>query len=263
MPVLDVDGLLHFGANWEAYAVDASTGETVWRKLATVRGISYFGPGHASALVFGERVFHRRVFNGVPQSAIQSFDRRTGKDLIVGGLEQADFPGQRQASIVPWNGKLLTVSNGLVCFAPDDLNRALFWSQGGGAATPAVQDDIAYVSYHRIIRAHDLKDQGRVIWETPHEGARYQFSGGVDWVDVRRENRLPAGNFSAPLVAGDAMVVCDTGGHLRCLATADGAERWRITLGDAILCAPIISGNSLYIGDYSGKLHAFSWADGA
>ena len=213
----------------------------------------------ATPVIIGDRVYHSRPYNGSPQSLLQSFDKKNGRARILGAHDYANFPGQRQASPLIWDGKILAISNGLLAFDPTDLDHALFAARGhNGAATPAVRNDIAYVSYHREICAHDLKNNGAVLWRASHEGARYQFSGGVDWPDVYRDKRLPAGNYSAPLVNDDKLLTADSGGHLRCLRTADGTEQWRLTLKDAMICAPTLSGNTIFVGDLGGTLYALT-----
>lgn len=61
------------------------------------------------------------------------------------------------------------------------------------------------------------------------------------------------------LITGGAVLAGDSGGHCRCLALADGTERWRLSVDQPILTAPTVSGNTLYFGDYIGRLYAFSW----
>jgi len=258
-PTLDGDGLLHLGANWEMYGLDAATGETVWRTLACPRGVSYFCPGHAKPLVIGDRVYHHRTFNGREQPLLQSVDKRNGTDLRCCAPEITNFPGQRQASPVLVDGKLVTAGYGLLVFDPADITQPTLYERTSSAsAAPAVRDGVAYISAHDAVRAHRLSD-GMVLWETPQEGALLQFSGGVDWVRVDVEKRLPRGAYSAPLVSGDRLLVCDCGGHCRCLSTKDGSELWRISVGSPILSAPVVSGNTLYLGTYDGTLYAFAW----
>ena len=257
-PTLDGD-TLHFGANWEMYGLDAATGETRWRNLVCARGTSYFGPGHAKPVIVGERVYHQRTYGGPQNPLLQSVDKHHGHALRTCAPEITNFPGQRQASPVYHDGRLVVAGNGLLVFDPDDIDRPRVHEGAAPAsATPAIKDGSAYVSYHDAVRAHRL-DDGTVRWETPHEGARFQFCGGVSALRVMRERRPPAGAFSAPLVSGDRLLVCDGAGHCRCLSTADGTELWRISVGSPILSAPTLSGNTLYIGAYDGTLYAFAW----
>lgn len=257
-PTLD-EGLLHLGANWEMYALDAATGETVWRKLSTPVGVSYFAPGHASPLVVNETVYHQRTFNaGGRQSLMQSVNKRTGDNLEWGSPQYQNFPGQRHSSPVLHDGKIVTVGGGLLVFEPGNLQEALiFTQQGSGCSMPAIEGSTVYVSYHHALVAHDLNDGGRQLWSAPHEPALMQFSGAPYYGVLRGQ---PArGNFSSPLVSGDKVLVCDTAGHCRCLSAAEGRELWRISVGSPILCAPVVSGNTLTFGDYAGRLYAFAW----
>ena len=257
-PTLD-DGILHLGANWEMYGLDAETGETLWRNLACDHGVSYFCPGHAKPLVVGERVYHHRTYGSSENPLLQSVARHNGTDRWACTPEVTNFPGQRQASPLFYDGQLVAAANGLLVFDPSDIERPVIWNeQSSASATPAIRDGVAYVSYHDAVRAHRLKD-GEVLWETPQEGALLQFSGHVDKVKVDSEKRLPGGVYSAPLVSGDRLLACDGGGHCRCLSTDDGSELWRVVVGSPILSAPTVSGNTLYFGAYDGTLYAFAW----
>jgi len=258
-PVLD-DGLVHCGANWEMYAVDAEQGETVWRAVATPNGFTYMGPGNASPLVAGNRVYHRRTFNAVDEgcSQIQSVDKRTGKDLQIVRTRPHMHPMHRHASPVLHEGRIYAVANGLLVVDPAQPGEALHWfKHEAGSATPALWGGRAFVSYHDEIVAYDLNDGGRVLWSVPHEPARCHFSGntGSKW----GLGEQPLGAFSAPLAAGDRLLVCDTGGNVRCLEAESGEERWRLTLDAPILAAPILSGNGLFVGDYEGRLYGLAF----
>jgi len=262
-PTLDERGLLHFGANWEVYALDHVTGRWNWRRLACDRGLSYFCPGHASPLVVGNRVFHQRAYNALQQdrqSILQVFTADRGALQEISHPRYANFPGQRQSSPIWWQGHIVTVGEGLVVFDPDDLQQARIHAEhASGSTTAAIQDGRAYVSYHDGIVAYDLKAEGRELWRTPHEPARLHFNGGVGWWEVCEGGRMPAGNFSSPLISRGKLIVCDTGGHCRCLDANDGGELWRLQTPAPILTAPTVSGQTLFFGDYDGRLYAFAW----
>ncbi len=261
-PVLDGE-TLHLGANWQVYALHAPTGKLVWRKLASDRACSYFCPGHASPLILGERVYHQRTFNASHQdhqSILQAFDKADGGNLEIAHARYTNFPGQRQSSPVRWQDLLLTVGTGLLAFSPDNLQEARFFAENeSGSTTPAVAADKAFVSYHQNIVCHDPNAEGKVLWSVPHEPARLHFAGGIGWWEVGKDGKMPAGNYSAPLIAGEKLLVCDTGGHCRCLNAENGAELWRVSVGAPILTAPSVSGNTLFFGDYDGNLYAFAW----
>ncbi|MFP4029350.1 MAG: PQQ-binding-like beta-propeller repeat protein [Candidatus Brocadiia bacterium] len=122
-PFLDREGILHFGANWEGYAVEAETGETVWRKLLAPMGsISYFSPGNSGPIVLGDRVFHQRNFNGGPagfSSLVQAVDRKTGYNLEHSEAE--NFPGNRHSSLLVWEDSIVALGTKLYVYDPSDL----------------------------------------------------------------------------------------------------------------------------------------------
>jgi outer membrane protein assembly factor BamB len=255
-PVLH-DGLLHTGANWEMYALRAATGELVWRKLACRSGVSYFSPGHASPLVIGDRVFHQRPYNGQPMThQVQSVLAADG-----GGLQLSDpacgvWPTKRHSSPLNWNGKLLTTGHGLTVFDPADLSKPLLHISGPEcSATAAVSGATAVVSFHERIEALDL-GAGRASWSVEHMPSCYHFGQASGNHSTVRPSR---GNYSAPLIAGDTVLVCDTAGHARAFATANGAGRWDLAVGGPIVASPIVSGNTLVLCTYDGAVLAYTW----
>jgi outer membrane protein assembly factor BamB len=254
--VRDAD-LLHFGANWECYAVDLN-GRLRWRSLCFTNGLSYFSGGHAAPLVIGDRVLHARPYNGEPQfHQLQSFSKATGDDRQLSDLEAPGWPTKRHASPVRYGNNALATINGIALFDPADISKVIWHlAQPEISATPAVGGDVAFASYHPEIRAHDLRDGGRVLWSKPQEHGLYHF-GHAHSVTTRKG--LSRGSFAAPLVAGDDLLVADTGGNLRCLRAGDGREVWRVSVPNPMIAAPTVSGRTCFCADYEGNVYAFGW----
>lgn len=264
------EGLVHVGANWEAYALDASSGECRWRVVATPNGFPYMGPGNAAALVVGDRVFHQRTFNSPLEgrAEVQSVDASTGRGLQVVVADEQMHPMFRHASPILHRGRLCAAGSGLLVIDPDRPDGYERWFNeppmiglpgqryAAGSTTPAAADGVVYVSYHREVVAYQLDGADEPIWRTPHEPGLLHCSGGFR---SRFGTEPPYGSYAAPLVGGDKLIVCDTGGRVRCLGLDDGRERWRIELGRPIWAAPAASGNALWVADYFGRLHAFAW----
>lgn len=255
-PVLHT-GLLHTGANWEMYALRAATGELVWRKLACRSGASYFSPGHASSLVIGDRVSHQRPYNGQPMThQVQSVLAASGNDLRLSDPASGGWPTKRHSSPLHWNGKLLITGNGLTLFDPTDLSKPLLHIPGPEcSATAAVAGATAVVSFHGQIQAFDL-DAGRASWSVAHLPSCCHFGPASGIASLERPSR---GNYSAPLIAGDTVLVCDTAGHARAFALADGAPRWDLAVGAPMVASPIVSGNMLVLCTYDGAVLAYTW----
>lgn len=253
------DGLVHCGANWEMYAVDAELGRTVWRKVATRDGFCYMGPGNASPLVVGDRVFHQRPFNATArgQSEMQSLIAATGDDLqvVTGAVKM--HPRFRQASPVESDSLVIGAANGLFAVDPANPGEALWHVPDREcSATPAAANGRALISNHHEIVAHDLNAAGRVLWRVAHEASRLHFGGEQLSKTGAAE---PRGSISAPLVVGDTVIVCDTGGRVRGLDVTTGEEHWRFTLPEPILTAPVVSGNAMFVAGYFGTIHALNW----
>jgi outer membrane protein assembly factor BamB len=256
------DGIVHCGANWEMYAVDSATGNTIWRKIATPDGFTYMGPGNASPLIVGSRVYHQRPFNATTrgQGLIQSVRARDGGDLRISREAPIMHPMYRQASPVRWDDKVVAVGQGVLAIQGDQLAAPILElpHDSPSSATPAVSaSGMAFVAYHREIVAYDLAYLGNVRWRVPQEPALMHFSG--NYQSKWGTGQTPLGAFSALLLAGDTLVVCDCGGHVRGLCAVDGRELWRIKLGVPILGAPVASGNALFVADYEGTVYAFAW----
>lgn len=263
-PTLDAEtGTLHVGANWEMYALDAATGKRRWRSVATRNGFPYMGPGAASPIVVGHRVFHQRTFNASQenQGHLQSVLKDTGKELQLVPPQPRMHPMQRHASPVVSNGRVYFVTAGLFAVDPDRPDRAAWVAEHSpGSATPCVADDVAFVSYHDEVVAYGLSEKGATAhWAVPQEPAKYHFCDGREgkW---GYESSL--GALSSPLLAGGRegkVLLADLGGRLRCLDAVTGREDWRLTLPEPVLSAPILSGNTLWVCDYFGTVYALTW----
>ena len=262
-PVL-ADGRVHCGANWEMYAVDAGAGSTLWRKIATSNGFTYMGPGNASPLALGGRIYHQRTFNAVEEGRglLQSVDAATGLDLRIAREHPAMHPLYRHASPMRWGEKVLAAGEGVIVVDPAAPD-ALEWivpHLAPASATPAMRGDVVVVSYHDEVAAYHLGRMAnikRALWRTSQEPARFHFSG--NYASKWGLGEQPQGTYSAPLLAGHRVIACGGGGHVRCLGLARGEEHWRLQVDAPILGAPLLSGNVLYVGDYDGVIHAFTW----
>jgi outer membrane protein assembly factor BamB len=112
------------------------------------------------------------------------------------------------------------------------------WSVGLGGLIefPAVVDDgVAYIGNgHATIRAISMRF-GRVLWrhDTPHGKMA-----------------------SSPAVVGQELVYHSMGGDVYVLDRANGAERWRFSVGSPIESSPIVRDGVDYFGAWNGWLYA-------
>jgi outer membrane protein assembly factor BamB len=228
-------------------------------------------PGNASPLVVGHRLFDQRTFNSPLEgrAEVQSVDRLTGRDLRRVTADAEMHPMFRHASPILYKGCVLAAGSGLLVIDPAEPDAYQDWFHlsprigmpgqryAASSTTPAAADGVAYVSYHREIVAHDLAaPAGEPRWRIDHEPGLLHTSGSFR---SRYGTEPPFGAYASPLIGRDKLIVCDTGGRVRCLARDDGRELWRLNLGQPVWAAPIASGNTLWVADYFGGLHALAW----
>jgi outer membrane protein assembly factor BamB len=132
---------------------------------------------------------------------------------------------------------ILTAADG-----PTPPLKRLWRAQLGGAVGPLAiaEGRVVAAALTRGLVCLDLAD-GRELWR----------------VETGRDP-LPA----APLIAGDAIVLGDEGGLVRCWALADGALRWQRKLEGKVLGRAARSGATVLVGSYDHRLHALALADG-
>ncbi len=111
---------------------------------------------------------------------------------------------------------------------------------GPAISSPAVVDDVAYVSAgnHHVLAV--AADTGNVVWEA---ATKYP---------VR----------SSPAVAGGLVFVNDEGGGLTAYDTGTGTVRWTADAGAASESMPLVLDGILYIGTQAGDLLALDAATG-
>lgn len=265
------EGLLHLGANWEMFALEAGTGRLRWRRLATRSGISYFSPGHSSPVVVGERVVHARPYNGNPVTKaiatssterdqehvlLQTVNAATGRDLQISSSATFTFPAFKMGCPIVHRGHLYMLGYGLFEFALDDLiapTRTAKMHPGG--ATPAAHGNRIYVPTHHKLFALDL-DTWESPWELEFGHSCFHYNG------LNGQRNQPGQShrscFAAPLLTPNALIAADGSGTLQALDPESGEQRWQYALGEPLLSAPTLSGNALLVGTTSGRLLAFA-----
>lgn len=282
-----VDGgrvYVHRGAEFIA-ALDASTGEEVWRQTA-------FTPFHSAPTATDGRVFVTTDDN-----ELMAIDATTGDVLWThrgisesARLLTAPSPAVfGEVVIVPYtSGEIvaLRVQNGTVLWS-DSLTRA------GGltplstindiAGSPVVVNDRVYAASHSgLFAAFDLRT-GERIWmqeigtlHTPWIAGEFLFvvstdgevvaldseSGQIRWITPlqafrnpdRRKNRIA---WAGPILAGGRLVLASSEGELVLLDASTGNRIGDRDLGGPVYVAPIIADETVYVVTDEGRLAAY------
>ncbi len=251
-------------------------GREVWRKRLSAQ--SYTAP-----LVAGARVF---VLSA--DRSVSAFDAQSGRQLWI---EQR--PGE--PLVLRQSGVLLAVNDTLVAglsgrlVGLDPSNGAVRWevpiaSPRGTNDIERLVDLVGSVSREgNVVCARAFQasvgcvnaQRGNLLWSRPAQGfvgihgdEKYVFGTEHDgtivaWnrVDGQQgwsSDRLRYRGLSAPLVAGRAVVVGDSGGLVHVLSRDDGSPLNRLsTDGSAIIASPVLATGTLVVVTSHGSVYGF------
>ena len=239
------NGVVYFASgDGFAYAVDADSGKVRWK--TDVKAID----GMSSPLLVDGRLF----FGGSHPDLFVALDTRDGKVLWAREIAGVTPAGLGAATAALADGKVFVeelvksgdperpVANRL--FALDPATGKSVWEQelgrgekpkGFATATPAVVDDVIYVSSIVDGTTHALAaSDGRSIWSVKVPGA------------------------GAGLVVGDRSVYVAAGPRMVALDRKDGSAQGFIAVGGHMGPAtPLLAGETLFVTNMYGWIQAF------
>ena len=279
------DGILFVATGVaEVYALNAQTGETVWRETVS-------GPIRAAPTVAGARVYVVTIDN-----ELYAMDVKTGKTdwkhtgiSEIAGLLGGSAPAvQGNTVIVPYSsGELyaLQAANGRVLWADNlgPVRRGDIASQITDIrGLPVVDGEYVYAISHggRMV-AIDFKT-GRRVWDklfggvqTPWVAGDYLYvitideqliclnrkTGQVRWVAALLRFEDPVARtdpiiWNGPVLAGDRLVVTSSRGEALSISPYTGEMLGKINLPGSITLPPIVAGETIYVLSDSGELAA-------
>jgi outer membrane protein assembly factor BamB len=253
-PVADAGRIFAIDARDVVIALDAKTGDTLWRNdVKPDSALSHTYGGGVAAV--GGRVY---VTTGYGQ--VLALDAASGKEIW---RRQVSAPIRGAPTVADGRVFAVTVENELEALAADDGHR--LWTHNGlpetagllGAANPAVEGDIVVVPYSSgeifALRA----ENGRPLWTDNLATARplgalseladirgrpviyrgrvyaVSHSGRMVAIDLRTGDQVweqDIGSTHGPWIAGDYIYVLANDVDLLCLTSADGRVRWSTEL---------------------------------
>ena len=265
-------------------ALDAATGEEVWRQTALT-------PFHSAPTVADGRVYvttdDNELFALNAQDGEVLWTHRSISETAR--LITAPSPAVLGETVIaPFtSGEIvaLRAQNGTVLWS-DSLTRTggltPLSSINDIAASPVILGDRVYaLSHSGIMAAFDLRT-GEQVWSLPAGGLHapalvgdYLFvvtveaqvaaidrdTGAVRWItqlpafrnERRRRNRV---SWAGPVLAGDRLVLANSEGELVLLDPVNGERLGERSLGDPVFIAPVIADETVVVLTDQGRLIA-------
>lgn len=257
-------GLLYYGSGQYVYALDADTGDPLWKYMDD----SF----HPSPVVVGDAVYaHMNAFFYVLDARTgkklwtHGFDRLTSDDFTLTGdallthgekdLIAVDTRTRKETWTYEADSEVATglvVEGGKVYFGTKDgalyavdaasgeeAWRGTFEGElwdgrlGGGAGGPEVADGTVYFENDGYVSAFDA-DSGRVLWRMKQKTDEVSSLTAVD----------------------DTLLVHDSEGYLSALDARSGKSRWREPVDVDDDSSLWITGNTLFV-EADGRLTAY------
>lgn len=235
----------------EIVAMDAGTGNIVWRQTLTA-------PGRAAPTVAGGVVFVTTIDN-----QITAYDARTGARRwnVTGITETAGFYGMASPS-VSGTTVIATFSSGEIFALRTESGRQLWQDTLSGLVRTDAISGLADIRGQAVI-------EGNQVIVVSNGGRTVSF-------DLRTGNRnweREIGSRVTPWVAGDVVFVMGGDGRLAALNRRDGRVRWITEVpvyrnpnrrdGRIEWTAPILAGGRLIVANSNRDLYALNPDTGA
>ena len=268
-----VDGVVYISAEGYLYALDATTGEELWRAEA--------GNDFSTPAVVGETVY---VAGGY-DDYLYALDSRTGQ--------------QRWRFKISGTGTSAAVLGDVVYIASQDdhlyaldadtgQERWRWRAADGFTSSPVVVEDTVYV-FSGSYSAEE--NQGHVFAldaATGEERWRFKVNdamaselavvGGVVYIgaseeyvyalgaDTGREiwrSKVGSVTLSSPAVQDGTVYIGNMSGQVHALDAATGETRWRFSTGFWVMSSPAVVDGVVYIGSFDKYVYALDAATGA
>ena len=260
------NGRVYVIAGGALYALDASTGATVWGPVPNAGFDLAYDSGQVFTLTFG--------------GILQAFNASTGASNWA-----TQLPGQTSFTSPPTasNGFVYTggAGSGGTVYSVNESSGTVAWTSSvmnGDKSSPAVSSSGVYVSYACGQTYDFAPTSGAQIW---HRDTSCEGGGGKTPVLANgklyvRDFQFPAvldagtGNVlasfatSGPAPAVDANNVYDLSGTtLTAQSLSSGSVTWSFTGDGTLSSAPLAAGGTVVVGSTSGHLYGLSSSTGA
>jgi outer membrane protein assembly factor BamB len=248
------------------YALNASTGATVWGPIA-VPGV-YFGSG----LTYD----NGRVFVLMFDGGVYAFDALTGAALWT-----TQLPGYwYEASPNAYGGTVFIIGNSGLS-ALDEASGNILWTNSSVATTdwasPGISSEGAFLETGNCQAGGYEPSDGTAIWQVQTQCAGAfgetsvvstgtlfgRTSGTLTFFDTATGNKTgQIGSGAAPAVTSTAVIALNAG-TLSSTRLSDLVQTWTFTGDGTLATAPLVINNTVIIGASSGNVYGLDAATGS
>ncbi|MBS0373749.1 MAG: PQQ-like beta-propeller repeat protein [Proteobacteria bacterium] len=250
----------------QLYALDATSGATVWGPIA-VPG-TYFGSG----ITYENGRIYLLMFDGV----LHAFDATTGAPKWA-----TQLPGYWYDATPNASGGTVFVSGNAGLSAIDEGTGTILWTAGSGGTTdwasPAVASSGVFMQEGYGCTASAFDPQlGTVLWQTQHacnspwgyasvikNNVFYgRVGSGLDLFNALTGTfNTQIGSSSAPSITSTAIITRNSS-ILSATRTSDLVQIWTFTGDGGLITAPVVVNTTAYIGSSSGNVYGVDTATG-
>ena len=236
------DGVAYVGAE-ELYALNASTGELLWRY-----GAGYTRGGSIPRVGSSPAVAEGIVYYGSLNRVVYALDAKTGKLLRGYGTRSSVESTPAVVDGVLYVGSdddhvyAFEVSSG-GSLSRYGVNEDPLWRYETGDevhSSPAVADGTVYVGSNDGKIYALLAPTGELVW-------RYETGDAV---------------YSSPAVADGTVYVGSNDGKIYALDASTGELVWRYETGDAVYSSPAVADGVVYVGSEDRHVYALDASTG-
>jgi outer membrane protein assembly factor BamB len=258
------------------YALDASTGTTLWTQPAPAGFGGWIGFAYENGALFGVTTSNPDFGSG----AMFAFSAKDGHQYW-----SANLPGQYSFSSAPTarNGMVYTsgAGSGGTVYGVNERNGQVMWTasvENGDSSAPAVTDTAVYVSYVCPQTYRFDPKTGAQVW---HYSGGCEGGGGesaavynglvfvrdvynyaTDGVALFGSNGTFAGGFNSqysPVFASSYAFLTEPF-SLTAVKINNGSTLWTAvaSAGENYSCSPIVVNDVVYVGTSAGNLEAYS-----
>lgn len=244
-PTVAFDAVYVMSQDNRIIALNAADGAVLWQESGSSGQAGIFGVAAPAA---GQGT----VIAGYSSGELVAYRYENGRNLWADALSRTSIStsvgtlSDIDADPIIHQGRVYALGQGGRMAAYELVTGQRIWELNlAGISTPALAGDWIFTLTNDARMLAISRATGKIRWIT-------QLPAYADMED--REDPL---FWSGPVLAGGRLWVASSRGEIRSLAATDGSSTTLTNVGAPVSLAPVVAGGMLYVLDDSGKITAF------